>query len=128
VLLYKLLSNSYSYVRDRRDKKLKQTVQLEAELQEEINNLTQSIDEKRAVLAKFDKEINEGGATLSNIRDNLRLRRLKRDITAIQAEIDGYDMEETARTRRNFEKVFTQMENKLSDMKARVCRSLSPSL
>jgi len=40
---------------------------------------------------------------MANLRENIRIRKLIRDIEATQGEIDSHDMEEAAKARRNFD-------------------------
>ncbi len=61
------------------------------------------IEAVRRDIAAIDKEINESGATMSNLRDNIIVRKLKEKVEAIEREIVSYDMEEAAKARRNYE-------------------------
>ena len=61
------------------------------------------IEGVRRDIAAIDKEINESGATMSNLRDNIIVRRLKEKVETIDKEIASYDMEEAAKARRNYE-------------------------
>ena len=61
------------------------------------------IEDVRRDIAAIDKEINESGATMSNLRDNIIVRKLKEKVEAIDKEIASYDMEEAAKARRNYE-------------------------
>jgi DNA repair protein RAD50 len=61
------------------------------------------IEGVRRDIAAIDKEINESGATMSNLRDNIIVRKLKEKVEAIDKEIASYDMEEAAKARRNYE-------------------------
>ncbi|PPQ69607.1 hypothetical protein CVT24_001363 [Panaeolus cyanescens] len=69
----------------------------------EIRDLKAQIEVSRECISNLDKNINESGATHSNLRDNIIVQKLNRDIAQIQAQIDSYDMEEAATARRNFE-------------------------
>lgn len=61
------------------------------------------IETVRIAIAVIEKEINESGATVSNLRDNVIVRKLKEKVEAIDKEIESYDMEEAAKARRNYE-------------------------
>lgn len=61
------------------------------------------IENVRIAIAAIDKEIHESGATMSNLRDNIIVRRLKEKTETIDKEIASYDMEEAAKARRNYE-------------------------
>jgi len=68
----------------------------------EIAELTEKIDAIREVVGTLEKEINESGASVASLRENLRIRKLAKDIQDTQTEIDSHDMEEAAKARRNF--------------------------
>ncbi|KDQ20852.1 hypothetical protein BOTBODRAFT_124714 [Botryobasidium botryosum FD-172 SS1] len=110
------------YIRERRERKLEILAARVTELEGEIDGLTSTIDAGHEVVRKIDKEINEGGATLSRYRDTLRLRKLRREIQAIQVEIDSYDIAETARARENFNKEYKAMTDKLDAVKTQHAR------
>ena len=57
-------------------------------------------------MAEIDKEINESGASMANLRENIRVRKLVRAIEATQTEIDSFDMEEAAKARRTFKEKY----------------------
>lgn len=69
----------------------------------DIQQLDNHIEESREAIKAIDKEINASGASIANYRENIRVRKLAKDIRDIQAEIDSFDMEEAARARRNFQ-------------------------
>ena len=68
----------------------------EAEVQEHALELEQI----RAKLGDIDKEISEAAVTLANLRENIRFRRLKRDLAVTEAELNAIDMEEAAKAKR----------------------------
>lgn len=68
----------------------------------EIAELTEKIEAIREAVGNLEKEINESGASVASLRENLRIRKLAKDIQDTQTEIDSCDMEEAAKARRNF--------------------------
>lgn len=71
------------------------------------------------MISSIDKEINQSGATISNLRDNIIVQKLNIDIAKIQSEIDSYDMEEAAKARRNYNDKYEpakKREDKLSEV------------
>jgi len=68
----------------------------------------------------LDKEINEGGAALTNLRENRRMRKLQSDIQATQKEIDSCDLEGAAKAKRNFEEKYQPEKDRESEMQQRV--------
>jgi len=83
------------------------------------DELQSQIEVCREVISSIDKEINESGATISNLRDNIIVQKLNLDIARIQSEIDSNDMEEAAKARRNYEDKYVpakRREDKLSEV------------
>jgi DNA repair protein RAD50 len=68
----------------------------------------------------LDKEINEGGAALANLRENRRIRKLQSDIQATQKEIDSCDLEGAAKAKRNFEEKYQPEKDRENEMQQRV--------
>ena len=88
--------------------------------QEKIRKFAISIENVRNSVAAIDKEINESGASMANLRENIRVRKLAREIVATQAEIDSHDMEEAAKSRRNFQEKYKVEKQKESEMQSKV--------
>ena len=68
----------------------------------------------------MDKEINEGGAALTNLRENRRIRKLQSDIQATQKEIDSCDLEGAAKAKRNFEEKYQPEKDRENEMQQKV--------
>ncbi|PFH54076.1 hypothetical protein AMATHDRAFT_852 [Amanita thiersii Skay4041] len=116
------------YVKDRRSRDLEHCNTQITEASEEIQNLTEQIENSREIIARIEKEINEGGASVANLRENIRVRRLTKDIIATQEEIDSYDMDEAAKARRNFETKYSvakEKENELHTAYSHIAGELS---
>jgi DNA repair protein RAD50 len=71
----------------------------------------------------LDKEINEGGAALTNLRENRRLRRLQSNIQTTQKEIDSCDIEGASKAKRNFEEKYQPEKDRENEMQQRVTLS-----
>ncbi|KII86927.1 hypothetical protein PLICRDRAFT_665598 [Plicaturopsis crispa FD-325 SS-3] len=106
------------YVREKRARKLKECAEQIDEHQERIRELQITIENTRNVIAKIEKEINEAGASQANLRENIRIRKLGRDIKATEEEINSYDMDEAAKSRRNFEDKYHIEKAKETDMQS----------
>lgn len=108
------------YVRDKRDRRLKECT---AKIEELVNQLAE-LDRKRDEADKegegISKEIHESTATLSNLRDNIRARKLVKDITNTQAEINQYDIEEAAKAKRLFEERYMLEMDKETELQGKV--------
>ncbi|KAJ4491459.1 hypothetical protein C8J55DRAFT_421658 [Lentinula edodes] len=91
------------YVQQRKEQQLRDSNASLEEAKEEIKDLEKQVEEARDKIAKIDKEISESGSTLSNLRENIRLRKLVTQIQETQTEIDSYDMEEAAKAKRTFQ-------------------------
>ncbi|KAG6854661.1 hypothetical protein C0991_003309 [Blastosporella zonata] len=104
------------YVKDRRARQLTECAQNIEHSDGEIRRFTEEIEAARASIAAIDKEINASGASVANYRDNIRVRKLAKEIIETQAEMDSYDMDEAAKAKRNFEEKYPkakEKENKL---------------
>ncbi|KAH9969662.1 P-loop containing nucleoside triphosphate hydrolase protein [Russula dissimulans] len=107
------------YIRDKRSKRLKdcadEIIRFEAKIQEH----QLEIEQIRKTIAQLDKEINEGGAALTNLRENRRIRKLQSDIQATQKEIDSCDLEGAAKAKRNFEEKYQPEKDRENEMQQR---------
>lgn len=71
-------------------------------------------------MTDIQKEINESGASVANLRDNIRARRLLKQINEVQTEIDSHDMEEMAKARRNFDEKYKLAKEKEDNLRVEV--------
>lgn len=109
-----------SYIKERRGRELENASERVQELDLELQELNNQLNTIREVIAGIQKEINEGGASVANLRDNIRARRLVREISEVQAEIDSHDMEEMAKARRNFEEKYKLAKEKEDNLRVEV--------
>lgn len=89
----------------------------------DVQDLTQQLEKIRGVIAKIEKEINESGASMSNLRENIRIRKLGKEIIDMQTEIDSYDMEEAAKARRNFQEKYGAAKDQETELHTAVSQS-----
>lgn len=108
------------YVRNKSAKALKDCTESIENLEQQIQRFVMAIEEVREAIAKLDKEINESGASVSNLRENIRMRKLVRDIVITQEEIDSYDMEEAAKAKRKFEEQYNVKKALESELQSKV--------
>jgi len=113
-----------SYVKTRRARELKKCEDRLAEIERAIAELDDAISQRSDELAAVTKQEHEGGATYARYTDNLRLRRLRSKLNQLQTELAGYDMEEAARAKRNFDKTYPKMQKKLEDIRDLVRKDL----
>ena len=86
----------------------------------EINELSERVEAQRRVIEKIDKEINESGASQASLRENIRVRKMQKEIVEIQSEIDKVDMEEIARSRRAFKDQYKPAKEKETELQGQV--------
>jgi|ERR1700722_1724407 len=110
-----------SYVRENRESQLQECSSKIEQRQVQIHDLGIAIERVRETIANIDKEINESGASVSSLRENIRVRKLMRDIAATKAEIDSHDMEEAAKFKRNFENKYNIEKQKETELQSKVC-------
>ncbi|KAH9080471.1 hypothetical protein EDB83DRAFT_2339604 [Lactarius deliciosus] len=115
------------YLRDRRGKKLQDCAEAITRYETRIRELGLDIEQVRKKIAQLDKEINEGGAALTNLRENRRIRKLQSDIQQTQDAIDSCDLEGAAKAKRNFEEKYqpekdreNEMQQKLTSLRAQL--------
>ena len=90
------------------------------EFEQQIQDYARAVESIRRVIGTIDQEINESGASHANLRENIRLRRLQKDIAATQEEIDSHDMEEAAKAKRNFEDQYKVKKAQESELQSKV--------
>ncbi|KAF9445394.1 hypothetical protein P691DRAFT_735057 [Macrolepiota fuliginosa MF-IS2] len=105
------------YIKERRGRELENTSGRVQELDLELQESNKQLNTIREIIADIQKEINEGGASVANLRDNIRARRLIGEISEVQTEIDSHDMEEMARARRNFEEKYKLAKEKEDNLR-----------
>ncbi|KAN0123479.1 P-loop containing nucleoside triphosphate hydrolase protein [Russula decolorans] len=107
------------YVRDKRSKRLQDCANAISQYEAKIQEHGLEIEQIRKTVAKLDKEINEGGAALANLRENRRLRKLQSSIQATQKEIDSCDIEGASKAKRNFEEKYQPEKDRENEMQQR---------
>ena len=109
------------YIREKRSRQLKECEQRIAEHETKIGQLTADIESTRNTIGGIDKEVNESNASMTNLRENIRVRKLAKEIDATQAEIDAMDMEEAAKARRQFDQKYNLEKQRETEMQSQVC-------
>ncbi|KAG9308463.1 P-loop containing nucleoside triphosphate hydrolase protein [Chiua virens] len=107
------------YVREKRAQLLTECADKIEHFEVEITEFGIKIDSVRETVAKIDREINESGSLISRLRDNIRMRRLMKDIEATQAEIDSHDMEGAAKAKRQFEDRYQAEKQRETEMQSK---------
>ncbi|KAG8214897.1 hypothetical protein J3R82DRAFT_10069 [Butyriboletus roseoflavus] len=107
------------YVREKRAQMLVECAGKIERYEGEITELGIKIESVRETVAGIDREINESGSLMSRLRDNIRMRRLVKDIEATQADIDSYDMEAAAKAKRNFEDRYQAEKQRETEMQSK---------
>jgi DNA repair protein RAD50 len=107
-------------MRDKRGKKLEDCADAIGRYEAKIQEYRLEIEQIRKNIAQLDKEINEGGAALANLRDNNRIRKLQNDIQTTQREIDDCDLEWAAKAKRNFEEKYQPEKDRENELQQRV--------
>ncbi|KDQ62331.1 hypothetical protein JAAARDRAFT_66083 [Jaapia argillacea MUCL 33604] len=107
------------YVRDKRGRYLMDCEGKIEGFQARIQELVKSVEEVRDSISNIDKELGESAAVLANLRENDRIRRLVRDIAEAQAEIDSFDMEAAAKSRRLFDDKYKGEKEREANMQSK---------
>lgn len=123
-----IIDTCVRYIRDKRARLLAECADKIEQFEQDIKDLVTNIENVRDDIAKIDREISESGSQVANLRDNIRIRKLARDVAATQAEIDSYDMEGAAKAKRNFEDRYQVEKQRETEMQSKVkARSISHS-
>ncbi|KAG5648426.1 hypothetical protein DXG03_005000 [Asterophora parasitica] len=104
--------NVERYVKEKRALELEACTRNIDHHDHELKRVNEAIDAARETIKAIDKEINASGASVANLRDNIRVRKLAKEIVDTQAEIDSYDVEEAAKAKRNFEDKYGKAKEK----------------
>ena len=110
------------YVRGKRARLLTECAAKIEELDNDITALNSQLEETRSTIGEIDKEISEGGAFVGNLRENMRVRKLIKDIAATQAEIETYDLDEAAKAKRIFDEKYSVEKQKETNLHADVSK------
>ncbi|KAG8910829.1 DNA repair protein rad50, partial [Tulasnella sp. 408] len=105
------------FTSENRAQRLQNCIQQAADLETQINGVIAELEAKREKMAAAQTEIDQGGARLSNLRDNLRLRRLRNRIEETETELAALPMEEAANSKRTFDIKWGAMKKRESDIK-----------
>lgn len=73
------------------------------EMEEEIEDLKKKSEVSLTASRKLETEIAQGDADLANLRGNVRIRKMVKDIADTRTELGKIDLDDAARSRRNFE-------------------------
>jgi DNA repair protein RAD50 len=109
------------YAQDRTDQKLRQCINKLSELETEIQEVEKEVERLRALVQKQDNDVSAAGADLANLRDNLRLRKLQREIQEIKDFIKSLKLEEASKAREQFDEKWGKVKAAENAAQARVC-------
>ena len=107
-------------MREKRARRLKECTEQREELEDGIARLTGELENTRVAISTIDREISESGAFVGNLRENMRVRRLIKEIAATQGEIAKFDLDEAAKAKRIFDEKYGIEKQKETDLHAEV--------
>lgn len=110
------------FTSENRAQRLQNCIQQAADLETQINGVIAALEAKRETMAAAQTEIDQGGARLSHLRDNQRLRRLRKRIEETETELAALPMEEAANSKRTFDIKWGAMKKRESDIKEKISR------
>lgn len=111
------------YIRNGSGGLLQQCEEKIESFEESIKDHESQLEEIRASVSKFEKEIAESDTFLSKLRDNERIRSLRKEMKETQEKIDAFDIEEAAKARRQFDTKYTAERKREGEMEAEVAKS-----
>ena len=114
------------YTRDRIDQKLRHCIDKLSELELEIQQVEGEVERFRTLVQKQDNDVSAAGADLANLRENLRLRKLQREIQETKDVINSLKLEEASKAKEQFEEKWGKAKAAENEAQARV-RIASPN-
>lgn len=115
-----LLTASHRNGKEKIARRLKDINEAIEEKEAEVQEQALKLEQIRTKLSEIDKETSEAAVTLANLRENIRFRRLKRDLTATEIELDAIDMEEAAKAKRIWTEKWNVEKQKETDLQTKV--------
>ena len=109
--------------RNSKEKQAKLVQDINEQIEEketEVQEQALKLEQIRAKLGEIEREINEAAVTMSSLRENQRYRRIKRDLAAVETELDAIDMEEAAKAKRIWTDKWTVEKQKETDLQNKV--------
>lgn len=73
-------------------------------------------------ISQIDKQLADSNAVLRNFQDNLRLRTERRNLTAIDNDLEGLDEAGARKAYREFETKYTEQRQRQTDKQAKASR------
>lgn len=113
-----------SYTREKHEKRIALITEQLIGCTAELERTTSRLEDLRKEISALSKEVNESGAALSRLRENIRLRKLVRQIANLNDEIASHDMEQAATARKNFDEQYNREKTRETEMQSRVCQLL----
>ncbi|KAG8953820.1 DNA repair protein rad50 [Tulasnella sp. 424] len=110
------------FTSENRAQRLQSCIQQAADLETQISGVIAELEAKRQRMAAAQTEIDQGGARLSNLQNNLHLRRLRKRIEETETELAALPMEEAANSKRTFDIKWGAMQKRESDIKEKISR------
>jgi DNA repair protein RAD50 len=118
----------FRYIKDQGARKLKRCQEKIEDLQDALNRSTEDIAKLRADEDALAQEVSSANTTLSNLKDNIRLRKINRDIQEVETEKAGLDLEEASRARQQFDERYGPAKAQEEEANRQVSRSLLSNL
>jgi len=112
------------FVKERKQRDLDECLIKIDQCEQELGEAEARLEACRTSIKQIEREISESGASNTNLRENIRVRKLKKDILEIQAQIDQFDVEEAARARRNFNAQWEKRNEEQSQLNTKVSSRL----
>lgn len=82
--------------------------------------MKQRIASLQAQISQFDQTLADSKAVLRNFQDNIRLRKERASLTAIDNEIDQLDEDSARKAYRKFETEYNEQRRRQSELQAEV--------
>lgn len=98
------------------------------ELLDAIQRSSEDIAKLRGDEDALTQEVSSANTTLSTLKDNIRLRKINRDIQAVETEKAGLDLEEASRARQQFDERYGPAKAQEEEANRQASRTLLSNL
>jgi DNA repair protein RAD50 len=91
------------YVTNKQDDQLQDCFDAIESLETEIAGINEEMEATQRRIAAIEKQISESAVVMSNIRENLKARKLQKEFKEVEEKLAELDMEEAYKARRIFD-------------------------
>ncbi|KAJ3521830.1 hypothetical protein NMY22_g12151 [Coprinellus aureogranulatus] len=100
------------YVKEKRGRGLDECLLNISQCEQEIDEANARLEDCRSRIKAVEKQISDAGASNANLRENIRIRKLRANIAKWENEMKSLDVVEAAKARQNFDDNWPKMKDR----------------